>query len=386
MWLLTKFLLLWCLLQSMLFWPSSLYPRPWLLVLAALILLVFNHKKIFTSNIPIIGLFISTLLIIFDSIIISGIIPTLAIASTYFAGFCLYRMKESLKIDLLSFVTKWFGIIIGISLTAYVIWLITDYPPFSILHEPYGYSNHRNFIFFILSQTNLEITRFSGPFIEPGHLGTIAVFIIYANKFDFKNIPYLWYILAAVLFSLSLAGYVLLALAYILYRGVNPKHVASIAIFLLLIYYSSTELWNQGDNPINEKIIERLQYDDEKGISGNNRNLYSTDLYFAKMVKDGSIVLGLGNKQNNELLEKKKIGGAGITVYLIYNGIIGLILVLSYYFAIAYNGIDPKFSYGFFILICFCFLQRAYPFWMAWLIPYISSISVHKNKSIALNP
>lgn len=379
MWLLTKCLLFWCMLQNMLFWPTDFYSRPWLLILAALALLIFNSKKWFATDIPIIGLFLAALLLIADSIIINGVVPSIAIAVTYFTGICLFRLTDNRKKDLLRFVTKWFGIIIGISLGAYIVWLIISFPPFGILEKPFGYTNHLNFIFFIIPKSHSLITRFSGPFIEPGHLGMIAVFIIYANNFNFKHNRYLWVILAAVLFSLSLAGYILLALAYLLHRGMGLKQILGGMIIAIGILYSVTNLWNNGDNPVNEKIVERLSFDEEKGISGNNRNLYATETYFEKMVEDGSIVWGLGNEQSQILQERKVIGGAGITLYLIYNGIIGIILVLIYYSIIAWLGINRKFSIGFFILICFCFLQRAYPSWMAWLIPYVTGISLNKK-------
>ena len=383
MWLLTKCLLFWCMLQSMLFWPTNFYSRPWLLILAALVLLIFNSKKWFATNIPIIGLFLAALLLIADSIIINGFIPSIAIAVTYFTGICLFRLKDDRKKDLLRFVTKWFGIIIGISLGWYIIWLPIRFAPFGILENPFGYYNVYNFIFFVIPNTTTLITRFSGPFIEPGHLGMIAVFIIYANKFNFKHNRYLWVILAAVLFSLSLAGYVLLALAYLLHRGMGLKQILWGTVIAIGILYSVTNLWNNGDNPVNQKIVERLYYDEEKGISGNNRNLYSTELYFAKMIGDGRIIWGLGNEQYTFLQKKKIIGGAGVTVYLIYNGIIGLILVFIYYAIIAWLGIDRKYSIGFLLLICFCFIQRAYPFWMAWLVPYITSIYTQYKSTVS---
>lgn len=383
MWLLTKYLLFWCMLQSMLFWPTDFYSRPWLLILATLALLIFNSKKWFATDIPIIGLFLATLLLIADSIIINGFVPSIAIAVTYFTGICLFRLKDNRKKDLLRFVTKWFGIIIGISLVVYIIWLPIRFAPFGILEKPFGYYNIYNFIFFVLPNPTSLITRFSGPFIEPGHLGMIAVFIIYANNFNFKHNRYLWAILAAVLFSLSLAGYVLLALAYLLHKGMGLKQILGGTTIAIGILYCVTNLWNNGNNPVNEKIVERLYFDEEKGISGNNRNLYATELYFAKMIEDGRIIWGLGNEQYKILQEKKIIGGAGVTVYLIYNGIIGLILVFIYYAMIAWLGIDRKFSVGFLLLICFCFMQRAYPFWMAWLVPYITSIYTQYKSTVS---
>ena len=381
MWLLTKFLLLLSFLQCMLFWPTTLYTRQWLAILMVLLLMIFNSKKWFSSTGSVIGLVLLTLFLIADVIILRGIIPSISFTVTYFTGICIFKLKDSFKTDLLDFCSKWFAVVVGISLAGYILWLVIGFKPFSTLEAPdyTNYTTHRNFILFLLPKYTFNITRFSGPFFEPGHLGMISSFILYANRFDFKQKHYLWLVLAAILFSLSLAGYVLLILAYLLYRGIEFKHLIVLSIITSCSYYSITNLWNDGKNPVNELIIGRLQYDDEKGISGNNRNLYNTDLYFAKMIQDGSIIWGLEQSEYHALQEKKAIGGAGITIYLISNGIIGLLLIFLYYLTIALNGVDRKFSFGFLILICFCFLQRAYPFWMAWLIPYISSIYTQKR-------
>lgn len=383
MWQLTKCLLFWCMLQNMLFWPTNFYSRPWIFTLITLALLLFNSKKWFVSNISIIGLSLVTALLIADSIIISGILSSIAIVAAYLTGICLFRLEDNRKNDLLQFVTKWFGIIMVVSLGTYIIWLFIRFAPFGILEHPFGYYNHYNFIFFVLPKSSALITRFSGPFIEPGHLGMISVFIIYANKFDFKRNRYLWFILASVLFSLSLAGYVLLALAYILHKGIKPMKIFGITIIAISIFYGVTNFWNNGDNPVNEKIIERLQYDEKKGISGNNRNQFQTEIFFNKMVEDGSIIYGIGNRKFIEFYEKEIIGGAGITIYLIINGIIGLLLIFSYYISIPLASKNKDFMWKFFILICICFLQRAYPVWIAWLLPYmVTSRSKTNNNTI----
>lgn len=376
MWLLTKILLLVCMLQSMLFWPTTLYTRHWLVIFAALSLLIFNSKKWFATNMPVIGLLLSTLILIADSIVLNGGIASIAIAITYFTGICLFRLNDTLKENLLDFVSKWYAIIIGISLVGYLAWLIIGFSSFGVLKNPdyTNYSDHLNYILFLLPEYHHGVTRFSGPFIEPGHLGMISSFLLYANKFNFKHKKYLWVILAGIFFSLSLAGYVLLISAYAIYRGIGIKQVIAATILVIGTTYVCTDLWNNGNNPVNEKIIERLRYDDERMIRGNNRNLYSTELYFIKMVNDGSFIWGIGAEKYRDLQQKKIVGGAGLTVFLISNGIIGLILVLIYYSIVAFNGIDRKYALGFLCLICLCFLQRAYPFWMAWLVPYITSI------------
>ncbi len=71
--------------------------------------------------------------------------------------------------------------------------------------------------------------------------------------------------------------------------------------------YVVTDLWNDGDNPVNILIFERLQYDEKKGIAGNNRTVQATDKLFSTSSKYGELWLGLGKDGINN----SSIKGAG---------------------------------------------------------------------------
>lgn len=378
-WRWIEFVLFWCVLQSMLFWPTSFYGFRSIFNLIAAFLIILSYKRIFNRITNATFLIFLTALIISDSIFLDGLKTTLAVSSSYILGTLMFCMKDNYKASLLQDTTKWLSYILAPGIVVYVLWIIFQFPGFGVLSKPYGYSDHYNYIFFIRPVAFMLVPRFSGPFMEPGHLGMIGVFFLYANRFDFKHKKHLWILLISVLLSLSLAGYVLLFFAILFDSKVSLKRLLSCSFIFLILYVFVTEIWNNGDNPINSTIFERLEYDEEKGISGNNRNFNYTEIYFSKMCDDMSIVWGIGFDGFMKGMDEGKIGGAGLMVFLMQYGIIGTLLVIAYYLSIAMSGFDKKFAIGFFGLIIICFLQRAYPTWIAWLLPYISSISLSKR-------
>ena len=47
-----------------------------------------------------------------------------------------------------------------------------------------------------------------------GDLGCVSAFLLYATKFDFKRFKYLWAVLASLILTFSLAGYLLALFGY----------------------------------------------------------------------------------------------------------------------------------------------------------------------------
>lgn len=378
MWLLTKIFLFICLLQNMLFWPTRLYGSQWIVSLIPLALLLCFRRH-WNVRYPYLGLLLIIFVLTAYSMFINSFQLSMSFLFLYLIGYCMFTLKESRKRDLLSSVTNWLGIIIAISLCFYIVWLFIDFKQFGTLKwEAYGqdYQPYRNFYLFIMPTYGVIIPRFSGPFIEPGHLGLVASLFLFANKFDFKRNPILWAHLAGLLFSLSLAGYVMLAIGYFMIKSSSNKQILLVAGVFAAAYFGVTQFWNGGDNPVNDTIIERLEYDENKGIKGNNRNLYSTDKVYSKMVEDGSIVFGMGEKEYGELNKKGMVGGAGYTIYAMFHGIVGIIIIFFYYAYMSWNAKNRIFALKFLFLIAACFMQRAYPQWIAWLLPFTTSLTL----------
>lgn len=366
-----------CILQGLLFWPFAYFPmQSPLNFLTIIILLSFRFKVIYTNAYP--SLWISLVLIALYLVIIDGVLVSLPFILCYVLGILIYSLNSTEKQIILLKITRWFSILIGLSLCLYLLYLIINFSAFSIIRNPWGYDDHKNFILFIVPANNFFI-RFSGPFIEPGHLGVFSSFLLFANKYNFKQSRNLWIILLGVIFSLSLAGYLLTTLGFILLQKIKIKYVIISLLILLGAHITITKLWSNGNNIANLFIYERLAFDEEKGIAGNNRVQYNTEKYYQMMIDDASIMTGKGNSYYREMYNRQEIGGAGIKIFLIQYGLIGLMLIGLYYILIASTCMSRAYAVRYLIVIAVCFLQRAYPFHIYWLAPFVLSMNQYNN-------
>lgn len=282
------------------------------------------------------------------------------------------RKKELLKI-----ITTSFSVIMGVSIVAFFLGMIVNLPSFGSLSFNDGQYEFTNYLLYIKPYSVLDIYRFNSIFLEPGHVAMIAAYLLFANDFDFKHNKYLIPIFIAVVVSLSLAGYVLVVAGYLLSLFPKSKKRGRLqklfyfALLLLSVYYLAS-VDNGGSNVLNDTIFSRLQYDTEKGIVGNNRTTAVADVYFEEAIKSGEIITGYGRKEYNEIVNSEEFfGGAGYKIYMLKNGIIGTILVFMFYLFVAEAGPNKKKLRLMLLLYSFSFLQRAYPEWWAWILPFV---------------
>lgn len=298
--------------------------------------------------------------------VISGVIYGIVMCLSYLPAVYLYVLPYNRKVSLLKFVTKWYGIMVAFSMVVFFSVLYLNYsPPLAIfVAEEFNYPPYLNYGLYLKSTGDYGlIPRFNAFFLEPGHLALISTFLLIANQFKFKDKPYCYVLLLSVLMSFSLAGYVLLGVSYALYTIKNVKTLLAIATMGGVLFLGS-QLWNNGNNIINELIFSRLEYDESKGVSGNNRTTPETDALFDVMVSSGEIVKGIENK------EDPRIRGAGYKIFLIKYGVITTVLVFAFYFCLIPKRVNRKYALIFLLVIILCFLQRAYPWWYSWLLPF----------------
>jgi len=277
------------------------------------------------------------------------------------------------QIDILDSITKWLSILLVISIFTYILALLSIISPLNIIRPSYNpnYHSFLNYIFYVKVNVMVPFYRFNGPFVEPGHLGMICALLLYANNMDFKN-KYNIVILVSLILSLSLAGYVLLIIGFTFtYFKKIKEIIISLVLFFALLFVIASYV-NNGDNIINKNIFQRLQFDQEKGIVGNNRFLGDTDYVFHKLLNNREIWLGNHYSSNFKSFE---IRGSGYKIYLLQYGIIGTFLIMLVYFLWAIKSKNKIYAILFFLLILITFVQRAYPYWFAWFLPFIAGIS-----------
>lgn len=226
--------------------------------------------------------------------------------------------------------------------------------------------------------------RFYSVFLEPGYLGTLVAFLLYANNYNFKSRDVKVLLLAEV-FSMSLAGYIISFLGYIILKFSQHKSIRSCVFALLTLFfcYYVAIKFNDGDNVINHLIVERLQPDEEKGIAGNNRAGEAVDFYYERVISSEQVFFGMGVDEvaringNDGIVDKStKINGAGYKVFIVTHGIVPMLVFFLFYLIAARNFcyINKRYSYGFVFLICITFMQAAYPDSNAWIIPFLLGV------------
>lgn len=289
----------------------------------------------------------------------------------------------------LSFIATSLAIILIPGLILHVVMLYTGiFPGFPIQYPDMTVYLFFNYFVMLKGASFYEEDglRFQSIFLEPGYLGTLMAFMLYAVKYDLKKKVNIVLLLGLVA-SFSLAGYLVAALGYILNisaRGRKPiKYILVIALVYGLYLFGIT--YNGGDNYINHKIIERLQPDNEKVIAGNNRVSLAADDYYESHKGTVELFFGIGDEGVNryngttdvESDYRYSIAGAGYKIYFIKYGIFSAIMIFLVYFLFIkgyYIKKHKKYPMFFLIIIIVTFVQASYPATYSWLIPFILGI------------
>lgn len=378
MWTIFKIVNLWWLLTSAFAWPMLSVPTLYLAMIAnagmllSLSFLPIRYK--IDSKTGWILLFILGLTL--WTTWVSGAVNGITTALQYFPVLYLMQLPYDYLKDLLKFVTKWYAILLIPGLILYWISLFMPVPSIgTFVHDSYlPYKNH----LFYLEYTydGFRMVRFNAFFLEPGHQAIVSTFIMMANRFEFKRCPWLIVLLVAIIFSLSLAGYLLTVIGFLLIK-INSIWKGLIALAALAAIVGGALTLSGGDNTFNEMIISRMEYDKTGGIKGNNRFFNNTDYEFKRAIGTKYFWISVRDRANMKLID-----GAGFKIYILHYGMVSAILVLLIYLGTIPPHPNLRYTVSFLVLIILCFMQRAYPYWYAWLFPYIVGIYLAKDEEV----
>lgn len=263
--------------------------------------------------------------------------PNVSLFRTFVTIGCIFNistifvLSSSDKLNLLDTITDLFVVCLCFSIAGWVMKLaghplpVIDYVDFN---DDVHYLN--NCIVYYDNPDVFFLPRFRAFFIEPGQLATPCVYLFFARGAkiaDWKNII----LLAALLLSFSLAGYVTLFVGLILkniFVSHKLKFIRLLAFTVIVggISYFTVKIANE-DNPLYSLIFQRLEYDENSGIAGNNRSDEVFEYYFAQYVKSGKIVFGIGD----ELPEGDANWAnhaSGIKKFFLNYGLIGVLSML----------------------------------------------------------
>lgn len=252
---------------------------------------------------------------------------------------CLFNIASVLllptndKLKLLDFISKIMAVFLLFSSIGWILYLLGYNIPiceFVDLHDDMHYlDNH--YIFYDNAERDIfSFPRFRSFFIEPGQLATPCVFLFFARgaRFkDWKNIVFL----TSVFLSFSLAGYVLLCLGFLLNLLFVNKKISYVKLIIGLFFvgtivFVTIQAANE-DNPLFSLIYERLEYDEEKGIAGNNRSDMTFDRNFSNYLNSGSIVFGMGDEMAQGEMNWAN-HASGIKKFFVNFGIAGILALI----------------------------------------------------------
>jgi hypothetical protein len=285
-------------------------------------------------------------------------------------------LRDSIKIKLLQSITSALALVLFISLFFWLLFLFGLPIPHSRINFNDGQYWFDNYYFFLSNLNNFYgIPRFSSIFIEPGHLGIITSFLLYANKFELRRKEVL-ILFIATLFTLSLAAYLLLiisAFVFVLLKSKKPTSSLILLFCLLTAGYYFSLSFNNGSNVVNNVIIERLQYNNGD-IVGNNRFSSTMDSYFEEFIRSDNVYIGIGNTKYKYM----DLGAnAGYKVFLVQYGIIGTLLLFLFYLSLIME-YKSKLAIWFLFIYSLSFLQASYALWASELIIFITAMPLLK--------
>jgi hypothetical protein len=246
-----------------------------------------------------------------------------------------------------------------------------------------GYHPYKNFIFYVEPTSINYYWRFNGPFLEPGHLGMMSAFLLLATGFDLGKRD-TWILVVATLMSLSLAGYVLAFVAFLFCRfhqGKISLQYVVLYLFVMLLFYLYGTFYDGGDNIINEKIFSRLEADEDRGFTGNNRVFGQIPLYYEMMWSDTKTMLFGYGRETMKWLAETGSRGTGFTMWMVSHGIVGTVLSMLFYLVYSLFSKNKLFAFLSFAFVCMVFWQRSYPFWFSWVICYVYGITYNRKIS-----
>lgn len=285
----------------------------------------------------------------------------------------------------LLFISKVVGITVIVGLIPYLLWLGggLNLPNKQMVYGEYDV--FYNYYLLIVPSVSFTGFRYQSVFLEPGALGTLCALFLFVNNYNLKKY-YNVFFLIGLLFSLSLGGYVIALIGYFMYIGLKRKKVivpllAGAALYAAFLYIPKID---SGDNDVNTMIIERLQYDDEKGIAGNDRFHGSTDKLYKESFQNGKIWFGLSSEE----YQSRDIDGSGYKIYILHHGLIAYILIWLFFWVEAHSRTSKRRAIIICLVLYMCFLKSTDVTSYAWFIPfflYINSEPKVIRKQIAMN-
>lgn len=278
--------------------------------------------------------------------------------------------KEDLSL-LAANIVKCFSFIISISICLFFLKQIGFHLPI-FEHTVYNQYEIINYYYFYADAVRYGI-KFSGIALEPGFFSVLCISMLTLNEFDFKKKSSYVFVLA-ILCSLSLEGYVLLVLGYAFFsfsKGENIRYAITylvLAVFVIVFLVIYVLNYEGGNNIIAQTVFERMMFDKELGIVGNNRENdlgeQVLDMYFYS----DNVWWGIGQEKLSRVSNIDGLDMCSWRVFVVTYGAIYTFICLI----------------GIFILFIYTRMRKTFPVFLLFLLDFYPHGDMYSETLVVL--
>ena len=285
-------------------------------------------------------------------------------------------------------IIKLFSIILAISLPYWIIHFFINLP-YSIINIG-QYAPFKNYFLFVIN-TNDDLewfTRYSSIYVEPGHLGMMCAILLYINNFTLRKWENI-VMTISLIWSFSLAGWMLYLIGIFLYILLKSSKILQnfTKILIILFMFITTGFFIyklEPDSVVSTLIIERLEFDESKGIKGNNRNGIPFTQLYNQLENSDEIWFGKGTGYQ---FRKYPDAGQSYKNFVFDNGYLGFFNVL-FLLGLLLFAFPSRCGLGLILLLLASFIQRPYLFMLLQFLPMIAYLRIsylNKRNLVLIN-
>ena len=247
-------------------------------------------------------------------------------------------------------------IVVGAALIAWVLLLVGAINPIRTITplNENEFDYYTVYPLFLVTHSFFDIQnafRFSGPFDEPGVVGTFSALLLFSNSLDYRNWK-TYVLLLSGIASFSLFFYVVLIIGLVPY--IFEKRRIGSALFLVLAvgaFFIATK-----DNEVVERLIwDRLEWNSTEGrMSGSDRTNYDAERFYLSKRGTTDYWFGL---DDYEQYRKMAQGSNSYQNVVMHYGMLFLISYVLFFVLYARKECKTK---GSFLLFIFLFISCVY--------------------------
>lgn len=295
-------------------------------------------------------------------------------AMTLVGVMSILRLPEPDKRRFLDFITNGIVLILCFSLFGWALYLGGVHLPHTgVVDVGDNFHYLYNYYLFTVSQKAASsgvFPRFSSVFLEPGQLAAPCAILLFAGG-DRLAVWKRIVLIVAILLSFSLVGIAVLLGGYGLKLLLSGKHrFLKIIGFLAVLIPLGISIYAAADesNPIYSRIFMRLEYDEDKGISGNNRTTEEFDQRFEQMMHSNSKWFGIARSIGR--YDNLVSNTSGYKKFIVFYGLIGLILLWAFHLYLLKLDWCPA-SFILFVVLLVLFIPRSMLLSPLWEFPAV---------------